>query len=406
MWFGLKLQKRQIKHESKMSLVKMIDIWDKLLRPLVFEIDLDALRHNFLETRRLVGSDVKIICALKCNAYGFGALEAAEEVISAGAYGVAVADLYEAIHLRKEGIEVPILLYANNLPDQADKVIEFNLIPTISDLDAARIYSEKEKNILDVFVKIDVGLNRVGILPEEAVAFIESLASLKHVSIAGVYTHFHFSEDDEYMNWQYGRFTSIIREVEAQGIKIPIKMAAATPSVLQNPQTYMNCVDPGRLIFGNPVVEEPRQKIDLKPVFRSFKTRIIEIKTLKPRTKFNDIRPFPVVGKKIIGIIPVGWGDGYSRAHSSIGPALVLGKRVTVLGDVDFEHTRIDLTSVPDAQVGDEVVLIGKQGKDEITLEEIAKIRKTDLHDVCQSIRHQVPCLYIKQGKVYKLRTI
>jgi alanine racemase len=382
------------------------DIFDKLLRPLVFEIDLDALRHNFLETRRLVGKDVKIICALKCNAYGFGALEAAEEVISAGAYGVAVADLYEAVHLRNEGIEAPILLYANNLPDQADSVVEYNLIPTLTDSDEVRIYSEKAENPLDVFVKIDVGLNRVGIAPEEAVVFTETLTSLKNISLAGVYTHFHFSEDDSYMNWQYESFTSVLEEIEANGIKVPIKMAAATPSVLQNPQTYLNCVDPGRLVFGNPVVEQPRQKIDLKPVIRSFKTRIIEIKTLMPRTKFNDSRPFPVEENSVIGIIPVGWGDGYSRAHSSIGPALVHGKRVAVLGDVDFEHTRIDLTDVPEARVGDKVVLIGKQGNDEITLEEVAQIRKTDLHDVCQSIRHQVPRLYIKEGKLHKLKTL
>jgi alanine racemase len=381
-------------------------ILDKLLRPLVFEIDLDALRHNFLETQRLVGNDVKIICALKCNAYGFGALEAAEEVASAGAYGVAVADLYEAVHLRQQGIRAPIILYANNLLGQANSVIEFNLIPTITDLDAARIYSDKAEKILDVFTKIDVGLNRVGIAPEKAIFFIEKCIALKNIRLAGVYTHFHFSEDDEYMNWQHAHFLSVLGEIEAKGINVPIKMAAATPSILQNPQTYLNCVDPGRLIFGNPVVKQPRQEIDLKPVFRSFKTRIIERKTLTPRTQFNELRPFPVKGNKMIGVIPVGWGDGYSRAHSSIGPALLHGKRVAVLGDVDFEHTRIDLTDIPEAQVGDEVVLIGKQGNDEITLQEIAKIRNTDLHDVCQSIRQQVPRLYIKDKKPYRLKTL
>ena len=280
-----------------------MDIWDKLLRPLVFEIDLDALRHNFLETRRLVGHDVKIICALKCNAYGLGALESAEEVISSGAYGVAVADLYEAVHLRQKGIRAPILLYANNLSEQAGKVIQYDLIPTLSDLDAAKIYSEEAQNPLDIFVKIDVGLNRVGIAPEKAVFFVDKLVALKNITLAGVYTHFHFSEDDEYMNWQYERFYSVLKEIEGKGIKVPIKMAAATPSVLQNPQTYLNTVDPGRLIFGNPVVEQPRQNIDLRPVFRSFKTRIIERKTLSPRRQYNKKRPFPVKKNIEIGII-------------------------------------------------------------------------------------------------------
>jgi len=376
-----------------------------LLRPAWFEIDLDALRHNFQETRRLVGNDVKIICALKCNAYGFGYLEVAEEVVSLGAYGVAVADLFEAIHLRQKGIKVPILLYANNLPSQAKAVIEHNLIPTITDFDSAILYSRQATSPLNVFVKVDIGLNRIGVFPNEAATLIEKLLTLKHIVVDGIYTHFHFTPNDAYVNWQFNKFEEVIRALERRGMNIPIKLASSTPTILQLPHTYLNAVDPGRLIYGNPAVAQPRQSVLLKPVFRSLRTRIIECKKIYPSQEFQESSPFRVSREMIIGILPIGWGDGYHRKHSSIGPALVKGHRVSVLNGIHFEHTRIDLTEVPDAKIGDEVVLIGKQEDEEISLDEIVKIRGTDLQEVCQSVRNHIPRLYIKNGKPYKLIT-
>jgi len=382
-----------------------MNIDEMLLRPVWFEIDLDAMRHNFLEAQRLAGDDVKIICSLKCDAWGFGYLEATQEVLSLGAYGVAVADLFEAINLRRHGVEAPILLYANNLSSAAEKVAEFNLIPTVTDWDSAVEYSNKTPVPLDIYVKVDVGLNRIGVLPEMAVMLVDNLRELKNIRVAGIYTHFHFSEDEDYMNWQFERFTALLEKLEEKGIDIPVKMASATPSLLNYAHMSLNFVDPGRLIFGNPVVSKPKREAHLKPVFRSLKTRIVERKTLKPREKFNEQEPYAVEKEMCIGVIPVGWGDGYSRKHSSSGTALIGGRRVGILGDVCFEHTVVDLTDVPGAKIGDEVVLIGKQGDEEITLEEIAGARKTDLHDVCQSVRKHVPRLYIKNGKPYKLIT-
>lgn len=383
----------------------MTNIDTELLRPVWVEIDLDALRHNFQETRRLVGNDVKIICVLKGDAYGFGCLEVAEEVISMGAYGVAVADLFEAVYLRKCGIKAPILLYPNNLPSTTETVIKFNLIPTVTNLNSGIKYSKQATSALNIFVKVDVGLNRAGVLPEEAVSLIEKLVALENIVVAGIYTHPHFSEDDDYVDWQLNKLKAVIRALEIKGIEIPIKMAASTRFILQFPHTYLNTVDPGRLILANPVVLHPRQQILLKPVFRSLKTRIIDRKMITPRTEFKDKAPFPVLRNMVYGVIPIGWGDGYSKKHSSIGPALVHGKRVPILGGVSLEHTRIDLTDVQEAQIGDEVVLIGKQGDQEITLEEVVAIRGTDLHEICQSVRSHIPYIYIKDGKPYKIRT-
>lgn len=379
----------------------------KLLRPVWFEVDLDALRHNYKETRRLVGKDVRIIGALKCNAYGFGSLEVAEEIISLGAYGIAVADLLEAVNLRERGISCPVLLYANHLPSAADTIIKYNLMPTITEIDSAKMYSAKTGgSSLDVFVKVDVGLNRIGVLPENAVALVENLIMLKNISIAGIYTHFHFSGEDDYMNWQLSRFIAVVDDLRRKGIEIPLKMAAATPAILKYPQTYLNAVDPGRLLFGNTAEVKAKQEVFLRPVFKSLKTKIIERKTIRPRKEYNDKSVFPVQGEMVVGILPVGWGDGYSRKHSSVGSALTHGKRVSVLGGVHFEHTRIDLSNMPEAKIGDEVVLIGKQGNEEISLEEVVEIRGVDLQEVCQSVRSHIPTLYIKGGQPYKLKTL
>jgi alanine racemase len=234
---------------------------------------------------------------------------------------------------------------------------------------------------------------------------VDKLLELENIHVAGIYTHFHFSEAEDYMNWQFGRFTDVLEKLEEKGIDIPVKMASATPSLLNYAHMSLNFVDPGRLIFGNPVVLRPKRAADLKPVFRSLKTRIVELKTLKPREKFGEQSPYAVKKDMCIGVIPIGWGDGYSRDHSSSGTVLIGGRRVDILGDVCFEHTVVDLTDVPESKIGDEVVLIGMQGEEHITLEEIAAIRNTDLHDVCQSVKKHVPRLYIKNGKPYKLIT-
>jgi alanine racemase len=224
--------------------------------------------------------------------------------------------------------------------------------------------------------------------------------------VAGIYTHFHFSKNDRYVNWQFQKFRTILDELAQRGLEIPVKMASATPAILRHPYMHLNAVDPGRLIVGNPAGVQPIAEVELKPVFRSLKTKIIEKKIIKPPTEFIDDAVFPITRDTMVGVIPIGWGDGYSRAHASEGPALVRGKRVSVLNGIHYEHTRIDLTDVPDAAVGDEVVLIGKQGEAEITLEEIGKIRNTDLHSVCQSVRNHIPFLYFRNEKPYKLKTI
>jgi alanine racemase len=182
-------------------------------------------------------------------------------------------------------------------------------------------------------------------------------------------------------------------------------MASATPTILQFPHTYLNAVDPGRLIFGNPVVNHPKQNIPIKPVFRALKTKIIEKKIIKPSTKFQDNVPFPVHEDMVIGVLPIGWGDGYSKEHSFGGSALVNGIKVAVLNGISFEHTRIDLTNVPETKIGDEVVLIGKQKNEEITLNEVIKLRSSDMHEVCQSVRKHIPRIYYKNRKPYKLVT-
>ena len=378
----------------------------ELLRPTWFEIDLDAVTANFQQTKRLVGPNVQIICALKGNAYGFGIFEIAKHVVEAGAYGIAVADLFEAVRLRNSGFEAPILLYANNLNSAAESVVRHHLIPTVSHFDSAKAYSEKADHPFGIFVKVDVGLLRAGMLPDKAVPMIEQISLLKNIKIDGIYTHLHFSETDAYVNWQFDKFKNVIDALEKKGIHIPIKMAAATPSVLQYPQTYLNTVDPGRLIYGYQVVQKSRQPIVLQHAFRALKSKIVERKVISPLKEFGKEAPYPVQRETTVGIIPIGWGDGYAKKHASVGPALVHGKRVPVLGGISREHTRIDLTDVPEARIGDDVVLIGRQGDDQITVEEVAQVCGTDVSEVYQSLRNHIARVYIKNGRPFKLETL
>ena len=199
-------------------------------------------------------------------------------MISMGAYGIGVADLFEAVNLRKKGITAPILLFGNNLPSSAKTVLEYDLIPTVTDLEAAKAYAEHSTSPMNIFVKVDVGLNRIGVLPEKAVAFVEEIASFKHIAVAGIYTHFHFTTNDGYVAWQFQKLKTVLDTLEEKGFDIKTKTASATPAILCHPQTYLNTVDPGRLIFGNMAGAQPRQAVNLKPVFRALKAKIIEKK--------------------------------------------------------------------------------------------------------------------------------
>src|SRR5262245_34851273 len=238
------------------------------LRPTTVEIDLDAAAANVRAVRRLVGAGRKIFAVVKADGYGHGAAEMGAVFMAHGADALAVADLAEGVRLRRRGIDAPILVYPNALPDAAGETIAHRLTPALVDLDGARAYAEAAAEPCDVFVKVDVGLERLGVPAEQAVKMVTAMLELPRIRLAGLCAHPHVPDgaDPAYAEWQLGRFTGVVDELEARGVRVPIRLLAATPFVLRFPQTYLNAVDPGRMLYGITYPGEPTP-VPLAPTF-------------------------------------------------------------------------------------------------------------------------------------------
>jgi alanine racemase len=364
------------------------------LRPTTLEVDLDAAADNVRAVRQMVGPARKIFAVVKADGYGHGAAEVGAVFVAHGADALAVADLTEGIRLRRRGITAPILVYPNSLPEAAPEAIAHGLIPTLVDLDAARAYADAAQQSCDVFVKIDVGLERLGVPAEQAVKVVTAMLELPRLRLAGLCGHPHvpIGSDPAYAEWQLGRFTAVVDELEARGVRVPIRLLAASPFVLRYPQTYLNAVDPGRMLYGITFAGET-SPIPLRPTFRALKTRVIAVKELSPRERFAELSPFPVTAPMRLGVIPIGMADGLSWLHA--GRVLVRTRAVPIVAGPSLEHTRIDLTQVPDARVGDEVVIIGRQGDAEITATEVAKRHGLGLHHVATTVGPRVARVYL-----------
>jgi alanine racemase len=363
-------------------------------RPTIFEIDLDAAAHNVRVARQMVGPERKIYAVIKADGYGHGAVEMGETFLANGADALGVADLGEGVRLRRRGITAPILVYPNSLPEAASEALAHRLTPTVVDLEGARAYAEAAREPCELFVKIDVGLERLGVLPEGAVKLVTAMLELPHLRLGGLCAHPHAPAggDPAYADWQLGRFTAVVDELEARGICVPVRLLASSPYVLRYPQSYLNAVDPGRMLYGMTFKDEVAPE-PLRKTFHALTTSVIALKEISPRERFAELAPFPVTAPMRLGVIPMGLADGLLWLHAD--RVLVRGRPAPILATPSLEHTRIDLTAIPDARVGDEVVVIGRQGDAEITIDEVARRRNIGVHQVATTIGPRV-------GRVYR----
>jgi alanine racemase len=362
-------------------------------RPTTMVVDLAAAAANVRAVRQMVGAGRKIFAVVKADGYGHGAFELGAAFLAHGADALGVADLAEGIRLRQGGITAPILVYPNALPEAAPAALAHALTPTLVDLEGAQAYADAATAPCDVFVKVDVGLERLGVPAEQAVKVIAAMLELPHLRLAGICAHPHApgGADTAYAEWQLGRFTAVVDELEARGVRVPIRLLAASPFVLRFPQTYLNAVDPGRMLYGITLPGET-PPVPLRPTLRALVTRVIALKEIAPRERFAEQAPFPVTAPMRLGVIPMGSADGLNSLHA--GRVLVRGRAVPILGGPSLEHTRLDLTAAPEARVGDEVVVIGRQGDAEITVAEVARHHGLGPHHVATGVGPRVVRVY------------
>ena len=362
-------------------------------RPTVATVNQNALTHNYREVTRRAG-DRKVLAVVKAQAYGHGAVTAARRFVELGSTMLGVALVEEGRDLRDAGITAPVLVMGPVFPEQAEVIVNAKLTPAVftpvmvrSLADAAAGAGRK----LAVHVKIDTGMGRIGISPAEAAEFIVTISQLPGIVVEGLMTHFADADlrDKQFAAAQLDRFETLIRSLEAKGIDIPLRHAANSAAVLEYDRALLTMVRPGLMLYGyNPL--ESRIVADLRPVL-GLVTRIAFLKKVAAGVPISYGRTFVTRRESMIATIPVGYADGYSRALSNKGEALVRGKRVPVAGRVCMDMTMLDVTGVPGVAVGDEVVLIGTQGNERITADDIAAKTGTIAYEVLCGISGRVP---------------
>jgi alanine racemase len=361
-------------------------------------VDLNALAHNYQEAVRYADGR-KIIAVVKAGAYGHGAVAISRCLLKLGTDMLGVALLEEGQELRQAGINAPILVMGALFPAQAEAIVESGLTPVIFDKALAHTLSqaaEKRGVTIPVHVKIDTGMNRIGLSPEEAPAFIRELQKSGCLSVQGLMTHFADVDlrDKAFAAKQMDCFEALVKALEVEGIIIPHRHAANSAALLDYDRALFTMVRPGLMLYGYNPLEEDKSGTKLRPAL-SLTTRIACIKNVSAGASISYGRTFVTKRESVIATLPIGYADGYSRGLSNKGEALVRGIRVPVVGRVCMDMCMLDVTEVPDVQAGDEVVLIGKQGQITITADDLAAKTGTIAYEVLCGITSRIPRIYV-----------
>jgi alanine racemase len=366
-------------------------------RPTWAEVDLKAIRYNLNQIRRLVGARVAVMAVVKANAYGHGLVEVSGALQSEGVEYLGVATIDEALRLRERRINTPILLLGSVLEEEAQIAIKNDVTLTLCSCELLKIIAKicsKESKKAKVHIKIDTGMGRIGIWHEEALDFIGKVLNEKSVDVEGVYTHFSSAgRDDFFTQYQIDSFKNLIERIENNGIEIKYKHAANSIATVDLKTAHLNLVRPGIIIYGMYPKRGFEKLVKLKPAL-SLKTRIIYLKNTPEGRSISYGRTYITQKHTKIATLPIGYADGYGRILSNKAEVLVRGKRAPVVGKVTMDQTMLDVGHVRGVSLGDEVVLIGKQGFDEIMTEKLARLAGTIAYEIICSISNRVPRVY------------
>ena len=367
------------------------------------EISRAALTSNLFQFRKQVGNRTKIMAVVKSNAYGHGIQEVSKIVSQNGADWLGINSLEEGMNLREEKIKLPILIMGYIPLAKLGEAIKNNLSFVVYNQETIK-QAERQASKLDkkakVHLKVETGTNRQGIDLKEVVPFAKFCLTLKNIFLEGIYTHYANIEDtlnSDFAMEQLGKFQKALQIIKAAGVKIPIRHTACTAATILYNQTFFDMVRVGIGLYGlwpsretKVSAQERKIEIKLRPVL-SWKTKVAQVKEVPKGETIGYGRTFKTSRKTKIAILPVGYWDGYDRGLSNSGRVLIRGRFAPVVGRVCMNMIVVDVTNIPGVKTEDEVALIGKQGKNEITAEEIAQKLGTINYEVVTRINPLLP---------------
>jgi Alr-MurF fusion protein len=372
------------------------------LRPAWVEVNTSAIEQNTHRLVQIIGSSTELMAMVKANAYGHGAVAVSRAALRGGAKWLGVNSVGEGIELRDAGIIAPTLVAGPTPMQWARAGVSHDLSLSVFSLDVARAISvaaRELKMVARTHVKIDTGMTRLGVNPSEAADFALALSKLENVQVEGVFTHLARSDESndegrEYTRQQLERFRRVCDALDRAKLLVPYRHAANSPASLHLPDARFNLARSGILIYGlDPSPEIPRPDGFIPAL--AFKTAIASIRSVPAGTPISYGGQYRTKRPSRIAVLMVGYADGFRKLPHTYGEVLVRGKRATIAGSICMDQTMIDITAIAEAQVGDEVVLIGKQGADEIRAEEVAQNLGTNNYEVISTISARLERRYL-----------
>jgi alanine racemase len=364
-------------------------------RPTWVEIDLNAIAHNVRSMAQLVGPDVEVMAVLKADGYGHGAIKTARTALNNGASWLGVACLGEAIELRRAGMDAPILSLGFTPPWQAREAVLHDVTAAVFSIEVAEALSRAAADlgrVARVHVKVDTGMGRLGLMPEDVLPFVRALSRLDRLDVDGIFTHFSVADEADlsYTLWQKEQFDGVLDELRREGLLPRHAHAANSAATLRLPESRYTMVRPGIALYGlNPSADAPCPA-GFRPAL-AFKCQVAQVKEMSPGRAVGYGRAFVTERASRIAVVPVGYADGFRRSPTHWGEVLVRGRRAPIVGRVCMDQTMIDVTDIPGVRQGDEVVLIGRQGDERITVDEVAQQLGTINYEVVSEILARVP---------------
>ena len=376
------------------------------------EIDLDALENNLKVIRQYIRPETAICATVKADAYGHGAPAVARKLQECGVQWLSVSNVDEAVQLRREGIRLPILILGFTPVEKVEILAEYEITQCVFSVDYAKELSRElcrrgRGESVSIHVKIDTGMSRLGILCHsceavpEAAAQVAEIAALPALTADGIFTHFADASErrERFTEHQFACFTALLEALEQRDVTFAVRHCSASAAILHNPECQLDMVRPGIILYGSYPDDLPIDRpLRLRPMMRLLSV-VSYIKEIAPGDTVSYSRTFRADRAMRVATIPVGYADGYPRQLSNSADVLICGKRAPVLGRVCMDQIVVDVTAVPEAKSGALVTLIGADGEEEITCDELAALSGTISWELYCGISKRVPKIYLEGGK-------
>ena len=381
----------------------------KILRPAWAEIDLDAIAYNTRNIKQLIGNK-DLIAVVKANCYGHGVIDIIPTLLENGASRLAVAMISEALEIRENKITAPIMILGFTPLYLGEELINNDIEQTVYDLDYARELSKIALSFnkkAKIHIAIDTGMGRIGFLPnEKSIDDITEIYSLEGIDVVGIFTHFSTSDekDKEYSHQQFTKMMSMMDELQKRVVNIPLKHVANSGAIIDLPNTYLDAVRAGIILYGYyPSDEVNKSNLALKPAL-TLKATITNVKTLEKDMYISYGRTFKTTNKTIVATIPVGYADGYIRKLGENGKVIIKDQFAPIIGRICMDQFMIDVTNIPDVKIGDEVILLGEKNGLKYNADDMAEKLGTINYEVTCMLKSRLPRVYIKNKHIINVK--